>query len=149
MFSDARWIGGCCLVLIAALWGVGAVATPHPEPIRHFVQSLPIWAGVILGLRKSDLAKWVAFPFFVFWLFLMTCIWLFLLGWAHIVSGTFSATEITLTVIIGIISVSGIVASIRAKTATRPLAAVGALFLGAVAQVAAIALSLIPAIARR
>jgi hypothetical protein len=74
MFSDARWIGGCCLMLIATLWGVGAVATPHPEPIRHFVQSLPIWAGVILGPRKSELTKWVAFPFFVFWLLLMTCI---------------------------------------------------------------------------
>lgn len=149
MFSDARSIGGWCLALIAALWVVGAAATPHPEPIRHFVHSLPMWAGVILGLRKSDLAKWVAFPFFVFWLFLMTCIWLFLLGWAHIVSGTFSAAEITLTVIIGIISVSGIVACIRIGTATRALAALGGLFLGTVAQVAAIALSLIPAIARR
>jgi hypothetical protein len=49
---------------------------------------------IALGIRRSGWIKWAALPCFFFWLMLMILIWLFLLGWARIVSGTFSPTEI-------------------------------------------------------
>jgi len=146
MPDATRRILVCCLGLIAALWGVGAVVA---EPLRHFVQSLPIWAGVALGARKSALSKWVALPLFAFWLFLMGCIWLFLLGWARIVSGAFSPAEIALTVAIGAVCLAGIVSCLRFKTTTRAPAAIMAVVLSAALQCGALAASLMPAIARR
>ena len=46
-------------------------------------------------------------------------IWLFLLGWARIVSGTFTVTEIAMTIVVGAASTLGIVTGLRMKTATR------------------------------
>ncbi len=53
----------------------------------------------LLYLRGRYYLDKQTFPCFVFWLLLMTAIWFFLLGWARIVSGTFSPTEIAMTVI--------------------------------------------------
>ena len=47
-------------------------------------------------------------------------IWLYLIGVANIVSGTFSPAEIALTMLIGISCVWGIVASLRASSGVRP-----------------------------
>jgi len=79
----------------------------------------------------------------------MVFIWLFLLGWAHIVSGHFSPVEIAMTIIIGIASVSGIVAGFRWRTKERPLTAFGVAALFGVLQLLAFRLSLIPFIATR
>src|SRR5262249_25903738 len=88
-----RFLVVCSFATIAALLVVGAVS--HGV-IRHIVQTSPLWIVIGFGLRKSALTKWAALPCFIFWLLLMTAIWLFLLGWARIVSGTFSPTEIAM-----------------------------------------------------
>jgi hypothetical protein len=141
-----RWITVCCILLIAALWTVGVVAN---EIVRHLVQTAPIWIAVVLGVRRSEFSKWTALAFFIFWLFLMGLIWLYLLGWARVVSGTFSRTEITLTLIIGVVSLCGMVNCIRLKGSAGPLAATAAFVGSLLLQAAAIALSITPAIAHR
>jgi hypothetical protein len=48
-----------------------------------------------------------ALPCFLFWLTIMVFIWLFLLGWARIVSGHFFPTEIAMTLVVGLASLVG------------------------------------------
>src|SRR5262245_58700583 len=93
-----KWIAICGLVVIAALLIVGVVS--HGV-LRHIVQTLPVWIIVVLGLRDRASVKWAAIPIFLFWLFIMTLIWLFLLGWSRIASGTYSPTEIAMTLCVG------------------------------------------------
>ena len=114
--GPAPLLAGCCLAIIVALLVVGAVS--HGV-VRHIVQTAPLWIAIGLGTRRSDLSKWAALPSFVFWLLLMIAIWLFLLGWARIVSGTFTVTEIAMTIVVGAASTLGIVTGLRMKTATR------------------------------
>lgn len=146
-FSRASgWrIALCALVLIAALCIVGLVS--HTL-LRHIVQTAPVWATVIFGLRRSRWSKWVALPCFACWLFLMTQIWLFLLGWSHLISGTFTPTEIAMTLVIGAACVVGIALCLRTKTrAARGIASV--VFSGMlVMQVLALYVSFFQSIAR-
>ena len=93
MEKSFRLLIGCCIVIIAALLVVGTVSS---GVIRHIVQTSPLWIVIVLSVRRSAWSKWAALPCYLFWLLLMTAIWLFLLGWARIVSGTFSHTEIAM-----------------------------------------------------
>jgi len=135
-----------CLATMAALLIVGAVSS---GVIRHIVQTSPLWIAIVLGAQRSHWVKWAAFPCFVFWLMLMTAIWFFLLGWARIVSGTFSPTEIVMTVIVGLASLVGMVGAWRVKSSARVWPAVGTVLLVAALQVGTFRLSLLPAIAHR
>ena len=136
----------CSLAIIAALLVVGAVS--HGV-VRHVVQTAPLWIAIVLGTRRSELAKWTAVPCFVFWLLLMMAIWMFLLGWARMVTGTYTVTEIAMTILVGVASTLGIVVALRMRTATRPV--VGAVMLLGVTllQLVAFRASLLPAIAHR
>jgi len=82
-------------------------------------------------------------------LHLMIAIWLFLLGLARIVSGHFFPTEVAMTLVVGAASLTGIVASLRWRTAIRPVAALAVFVAFAVLQFLAFRLSLIPYIAQR
>jgi hypothetical protein len=82
-------------------------------------------------------------------LLLMTSIWLFLLGWARIISGTFSPTEIAMTLIVGLASIVGIVTAVRMRTAVRALPAAAVVLLVALLQVTALRISFLPQIAHR
>jgi len=75
--KNSYWIAGSCLAVILSLYTVGLVTGLI---LRHLVQTAPLWIGVAFGIRRSELAKWIAMPFFAFWLCMMTLIWLFLLG---------------------------------------------------------------------
>ena len=86
MKNDFRILTACCLAMIAALMVVGAVS--HGV-LRHIVQTSELWIAIVLGIRRSASTKWAALPCFVFWLLLMTAIWLYLLGWAQFLSGRF------------------------------------------------------------
>jgi hypothetical protein len=55
--------------------------------------------------RKSFWGIYAALPIFVFWLFIMTLIWLFLLGMASAVRGHFTVVEIILRLLIGASSI--------------------------------------------
>src|SRR5579863_2371727 len=112
-FNDSKWIASCCLTALVALYVVGAVS--HGS-LRHEVQTLPLWFPIVLGFRHRELAKWSALPCLIFWLAIMVFIWLFLLGWARIVSGHFSGVEVAMTVVIGIACVSGLGVTLRWRT---------------------------------
>jgi hypothetical protein len=120
--TNARVVAYSSLAIVAALYVVGAVSVP-PGSLRHEVQTLPLWFPIIAGLEKRELAKWAALPCLVFWLTVMIFIWLFLLGWAHIVSGHFSPTEIAMTLVVGAASLVGLSVSLRWRTAIRPITA--------------------------
>src|SRR5205823_6577807 len=102
----------CCLSVLLALYVVGAVSIP-PGSLRHEVQTLALWGPIILGFKRRELAKWMALPLLIFWLAIMIAIWLFLLGWAHIVSGHFYPTEIAMTIVVGAACVVGLIVAAR------------------------------------
>jgi hypothetical protein len=108
--------------ILVALYVVGAVSIP-PGSLRHEVQTLPLWFPIVLGFRQRDIAKWIALPLMIIWLAVVTFIWLFLLGWARIVTGHIFPTEIVMTVAIGVASVTALAVSAGWKTHTPPLAA--------------------------
>lgn len=141
-----RGIALCSLAVMAALYVVGAVS--HGV-VRHIVQTLPLWFPVVLGFRKSELAKWSALPCFVFWLAIMSLIWLYLLGWANVISGTFTPVETAMTLVVGIASLCGIYLAFRWRTSVGLLAAGVVVVVFAVFQLCALKLSLLPAIAHR
>src|SRR5256714_7565281 len=92
-------IAVCCLVIIVALVvGVGLAAG---LVLRHVVQTLPLWIGVLAGARRSRAVGWIGLPMFLFWLVLMSLIWLYLLGIARVISGHFSPIEIAMTILVG------------------------------------------------
>jgi hypothetical protein len=79
----------------------------------------------------------------------MTAILRFLIGWARIISGTFSPTEIAMTLIVGLASIVGIVTAVRNRTAVRALPATIMVLFVALLQVAAVRISFLPQIAQR
>jgi hypothetical protein len=133
-------------VLAALILGVGI---PNHMVLRHIVQTLPAWGVVIFGVRRSRVTGWIALPVFVFWLVLMSLIWLYLLGLVHLLSGTFTAWEISMTVVVAVMCVVGIGTSVRFRSS---LSSVGkaALFVGvALLQFLCLRISFLPAIAHR
>lgn len=137
----------CCLVIIAAL--VGGVGIPDGLVLRHIVQTLPLWAAVVFGFRRSRATAWLALPCFLFWLAVMTLIWLYLLGLAHILSGHFSPLEIAMTIIVGAASIIGIASIARFKSRMPPLTAAVLFVLFAIVQWVCFRASFLPYIAHR
>src|SRR5215472_13207036 len=144
--TSAKSVAYCSLTVLAALYIVGAVSNGS---LRHEVQTLPLWVPIVLGFRQQAAAKWTALPCFIIWLTLMMFIWLFLLGWARILSGHFSPTEIVLTLIIGAASAAGLGVSFRWSTDFSWGKALATAALLAVLQLVALRISFIPYIARR
>ncbi len=137
----------CCLAIILALTlGVG-LATGLV--LRHLVQTLPLWAGVVLGFRRSSTAPWVAAPCFLFWLIIMVLIWTFLLGISHLISGTFKPIEVAMTVVVGAASLAGFFGVARSKSPLSIGAKAGLFLLLAAVQYACFWVSFLPAIVHR
>jgi hypothetical protein len=145
--NEPIFVAVCCAAIIVAL--VLGVGLKTGLVIRHIVQTLPVWVGVVMGIRRSRATGWIALPMFLFWLLLMTLIWLFLLGIAHIVSGTFSPTEVAMTIVVGLASLAGIVLFAGLKSDLSAAAAAGLFVLFAAAQFGCFWLSLLPSIANR
>jgi len=80
--------------------------------LRHAVQIVPVIAAAVLVYRRSTLAAPVAVGVSAFWLAIMVLIWLYLMGVSRIASGTYSATEIGLTMVIGLATLYGSAAAI-------------------------------------
>lgn len=146
MERDSRILTGCCLAMIAALLVVGVVS--HGV-LRHIVQTSPLWIAVVLGIRRSASTKWAALPCFVFWLLLMIAIWLYLLGWARFLSGTFSPTEIAMTLVVGLAAIAGIVKTVGMSSSVRAWPATVTVLFVALFQVSVVRLSFLPQIAHR
>jgi hypothetical protein len=141
-----RLVVACTTTIAVSLLLVGAVSG---TVIRHVIQIVPVVVAALLGARRSPLAPWAALPLFVFWLFIMTLIWLFLLGVSSLVTGHFSPAEIVLTVAIGIASLVGAIAVIRTRSETTWGARVAVFVLFAALQIAAMWTSMRPAVATR
>jgi hypothetical protein len=78
----------------------------------------------------------------------MTLIWLFLLGWANVISGHFTPIEVILSLVVGTASVTGLIAGFRWRTdlSLGKALLIAAIF--AVLQVVALRISFLPAIAK-
>jgi hypothetical protein len=140
-----RRLVGSCLVIVAALLVVGVVSRGI---LRHLVQTAPLWISVVLAARRSTLTRWAALPPLVFWLVLMTVIWLHLLGLAEWLTGSFSPIEVTLTVVVAGAALMGIrEASLVPASNARGLGAVGTMVSVAVLQLLAFRWSFLPGIA--
>ncbi|MES2604005.1 MAG: hypothetical protein V4603_03650 [Pseudomonadota bacterium] len=74
----------------------------------HLVQIAPMLLALALYWRFPRLGVLAATPLYLFWLAVMAAIWLFLLGIARFVSGTFSPAEIVLTVLIALAALGGL-----------------------------------------
>jgi len=144
MYPESRILAWCALLLVIALYVVGVVSNGI---VRHVVQTAPVWVTVVLGMRRSNWSKWTALPCFLFWLFLMALIWLFLLGWVHVISGTFSGVEIAMTLVVGFCSVAGVAMALRIKTRIRAIGAFTVFLLTLVVQFLVFRISFLPSIA--
>jgi hypothetical protein len=137
----------CCLTMILALvLGVGLATN---LVLRHVIQTLPLWIGVILGFQRSRLAGWFALPSFFIWIFLMALIWAFLLGLSHLMSGSFQPIEILMTVIVGLASLAGIFFFIGIRSALHPAGATFIFLAMALLQFGCLYVSFLPAFAHR
>jgi hypothetical protein len=142
--AKARFEGAVAtyLALIAiALLVVGYVS--HTM-IRHVIQIEPLILALLLLMRRSALGPLAAMPLFAFWFLVMGGIWLFLLGIARVFTGTYSRTEIVLTMIIGAASAAGMAAVFRQGTSVSAPKGLFAVLAFAVLQCAAMWLSVQP-----
>ena len=95
------------LALLLLIVGVVSGTT-----LRHVVQIVPILLVAWLAPRwPAPVAAWLAIGLFSFWLAIMLLIWLFLLGISRIAGGVYTPVEIVLTVLLGTLSIVGIVRS--------------------------------------
>ena len=141
----AKAIGYCAITTLLALYVVGLVSN---GVLRHIVQTLPLWFPVVLGLRQREVAKWASLPCFIIWLLLMTLIWLFLLGWANVISGHFTPIEVVLTLVVGAASLAGLIIGFRWRTNLNRSKALSTAAILAVLQLAALRISFLPSIAK-
>jgi hypothetical protein len=140
----AKTLALASLVTIAALIIVGTVSS---GVIRHLVQTAPLWLTVYLGFSQRGAAKWTVLPVALFWLAIMVFIWLYLLGWATIVRGHYSAIEIAMTIVVGLASCFAIVQSLSLRSGLRWFVGLGISILVLALQLGAFRLSLLPGIA--
>jgi uncharacterized membrane protein YhaH (DUF805 family) len=115
----------------------------------HVVQVLPLVAIAMTLRRLADWSAVMAAPLFAFWFLIMAGIWLLLFGTSRFFTGSFTTTEILLTVIIGIACIVGLT---RAYQQGTPKATAGrVLTVGVIAarQAAAVWLSYHPAVVAR
>ena len=143
--NTPKAIGYCAIATLLALYIVGAVSN---GVLRHIVQTLPLWFPIVLGLRQREIAKWASLPCFIIWLLLMTLIWLFLLGWAKVISGHFTLTEVILTLVVGAASLAGLLIGFRWRTSLSWSKALSTTAIFAVLQLAALRISFLPSIAK-
>jgi hypothetical protein len=143
--NHPKMIGYCALVTLMALYIVGAVSN---GVLRHVVQTLPLWFPIVMGLRQREIAKWASLPCFIIWLLLMTLIWLFLLGWARVISGHFTPIEVILTWVVGAATIAGLAIGFRWRTTLSWSKALFTSLIFTVLQVVALRISFLPSIAK-
>jgi len=136
----------CLVALIASLLAIGLVSA---LVLRHILQCLPAVLVLAAVVKRWRGAIYAALGVFLFWLLIMTLIWLFLLGLARILTGTFSPAEITFTITTGIATACGIVAVLRARRNAALGRGLVAFVIGAALQVFAMWVSIQPAFAHR
>jgi len=138
------------LPLIGMIAGLLLVGLVSHTPIRHLVQVSPAILALLLSIPRPAWAHCAALPIHIVWLFLMVLIWLYLLGIARVINGTFSPTEIILTVAIGLSCALGVLISVWRRTVLAALRVKVGLFVSFLAlQLFSIWLSMQPYISGR
>src|SRR5262245_11358717 len=146
MTREQKTLAAALAILVLSLMLVGVISR---TVLRHAVQVIPAIAVFVLVLRGHPGSRMAAMPILAFWLLIMILIWLFVTGVAKTVSGRFTPSEITLTVIMGVACAAGLVASWRMpRTQGRVMGLLTFVIFGAL-QVGVMLLSFIPAIANR
>jgi hypothetical protein len=143
--NPPKAMGYCAITTLLALYIVGLVSNGI---LRHVVQTLPLWFVIVLGLRQREIAKWASLPCFIIWLLLMALIWLFLLGWAKVISGHFTPIEIILTLVVGASSLAGLLIGLHWRTKLNSSKALSTAAIFAFLQLAALRISFLPSIAK-
>lgn len=146
MKGDDGIVKACLAGVALALLLVGVVSG---TPVRHVVQIVPLLAALGVAMSGVSWAPYVARPVFAFWFLIMLGIWLFLLGVGKIITGRFTPTEVALTVVIGVSSLVGILATLGRSSSASMAVRVGAFAAFGILQVVAIWLSMRPEVARR
>ena len=106
----------CLTALLVYLLAVGVESNTF---LRHVFQVLPIVLVIVLGLFRSRWTGSGALGLFVCWAFFMLLIWLYLAGIQTFFTGNFTAFEIVLTVVMGMLSILGIGANVRPASNVR------------------------------
>lgn len=145
--SRAERVTAACLVLLGL--GLLAIGLVSSLVVRHIIQALPAIVTLAAVSRWRAGSAGAALAVFAFWLLIMTAIWLYLLGVARIITGTFSPAEIVLTIIVGAASACGIVAAVYASRRASLARCLLTFLAGTALQVFAMWLSLQPMFARR
>ncbi len=142
--NQPKAIGYCAVITLLALYIVGFVST---GVLRHVVQTLPLWFPIVLGLRQREATKWTSLPCFIIWLLLMTVIWLYLFGWARVISGHFTPIEVVLTAVIGAASLTGLLIGLSWRTSMSWSRAMPTAAIFTVLQLVALRISFLPSVA--
>jgi hypothetical protein len=138
------WISLTGLALALLLVGVVSGTL-----LRHVVQIIPLIVAAVLLKRSPQHGAYAALPIFVWWIFIVTMIWLFLLGVSNFASGKYTPIEIVSTVLMAGFSVLGIMAAVQEG---KPLAwaqRIALFIVFAVVQVGAMLVSFLKPIANR
>lgn len=117
--------------------------------IRHVIQIVPVVVVCVAVARGASWGPSAAVPLFVIWLLVMVLIWLYLLGVQTFFTGTFSATEVLLSVLIGLCSALGISTGVRSMRRASGAAHAVAMGSFAALQVGAMWVSFLPPFANR
>jgi hypothetical protein len=140
-----KLVAFCLAGVLISLLLVGAVSGTF---VRHVIQVIPIALALMIAWHDWRLAAFCALPIFAVWAFLMLMIWLYLAGVQTFFSGTFSTTEVLLTVVIGGLSIVGFVAA-ASSSRVKPVRALAAIAVFGVMQFAALVVSFLPSFVNR
>ena len=141
VFTARGFVTAALLVVVASLLAVGLVSQTL---IRHGIQVAPGVVLLVSSTRRRAWAPYAAMAVFAFWLLIMGLIWMFLLGLANVVTGDFSRVEVALTMVIGVASLTGLVAVCRLRDQPSWTTRVAAVVAAGALQVGAMWLSLQP-----
>jgi len=118
--SSGVRIVACCLGALAlSLVAVGAVSG---TVVRHLVQIAPVLLAAVVVSGLPGLGAAASLPIFATWLALMAVIWLYLLGIATFLRGTFTPFELCMTALIGASCILGGIAAVRLEAPSSPYA---------------------------
>jgi hypothetical protein len=140
------FVTAALLVVVASLLAVGVVSQ---TVTRHAIQVAPGVVLLVSSTRRRAWAPFAAMAVFAFWLLIMALIWMFLLGLANVVTGNFSPVEVALTIVIGVASLTGLVAAGRLGERPSWTTRVAAFVVAGALQVGAMWLSLQPSFSAR
>lgn len=132
-------MAGCLVGVVAALLVVGVVSD---TVVRHVVQVAPVLLTLGFVLRLPTVGVWMAIPVLAIWGMVMLAIWAYLLGLSDITSGSFSAVEVVLTIVIAACSAWGVREGVRAGRRLPLSGRLISMAVGGALQIAFLVLSL-------